>query len=375
MRHLLTLFLLCSVLKISAQPSFVPEDLSYNFCITKGDLGLKGNVKTFSQEVITINTSPANTTYTTPTLFDFDTNIYEEIKDNDRLYRTPIISDLLKGGFCCQFLPNSDNLDWIHWEYNLLIVHFKYNYDKEGNIISISASDDNDGDTNLPAGNYKKTFSFVYENGLLKEKNVECNADEQVFPTTYKYDNEGRVIEATSIASRKGKPVKFPFKKPIVRTYTYAPNGEFSTVTSEGAKLYDLFKYRYRKTTWVYDKNGKLVVSTSELMKDDGKPIKTKEGFTFLSSMYLYDEQGRIDKEIMGKTCETTFSRIEEGTTTRYKYDDNGNVLMKTTKYSNNRAVVTRFTYEYDSNGNWISRNMYVNDILTTITNREISYW
>lgn len=99
-----------------AQPSFVPEDLSYDFRITRDDLGLKGNIKSVIYDVSSMNTAPAN--YIHLTIYgDFDNKIYEETQEPSNDYeklRTPILAQL--SSFTCCFANGSPNIENISWK-------------------------------------------------------------------------------------------------------------------------------------------------------------------------------------------------------------------------------------------------------------------
>lgn len=88
-----------------------------------------------------------------------------------------------------------------------------------------------------------------------------------------------------------------------------------------------------------------------------------------------YNEQKQLVKKTEKKSYSSFWEADVEEIIVTYAYDDNGNVIKQRIDYPSNRAVITKFTYEFDTKSNWTTKNTYVNDILTYVTTREITYW
>lgn len=364
---ILTIF---TVQCLIAQPSFVPVDLSYDFRITREDLGLKGNVKSVSQEISNVSTSRAN--YIHLSLYhNFDKNIFEETQEQGYDYmkfRTPIYAQL--SGFTCKFANASNNVESIRWSYSGRLFDYHYKYDANNNIISVITDEE-----------YKKAFSFTYENGYLIKKDVECQLDEKVYPSSYKYDSQGRVIEVISIPTRKGKERGDASN----RTYAYSTEGDKLKVVSTCSDYQYVYHEpkRNRNSFWIYDNNDLLVESEMYVTKKDGEPFRASSGdktvYTQIHSTYQYNSQGKLttrnddfyDKD--GGMFSSGSRSCSRKTT--YSYDSNGNIVRKQENYSDLGTVLYKYSYDYDSNGNWISKETYVNGVLQSLTTREITYW
>ena len=375
-RIAILLFAVITILDSTAQPTFIPEDLSYDFRITKIDLGLKGNIKSISQEVSNMNTAPAN--YIHLVLYQgFNKKIFEETQEpvNDYMkFRTPIITQLQ--GFTCDFANGSNNIENVSWTtfHGLNSFNYYYTYDTNNNITSV-----------ITDGKYKKSFLLTYENSRLIKKDVECKVDEEVYPSSYKYDSQGRVIEVISIPTHKGKENG----DPSIRTYTYSAEGDKTKVVSTCSNYKFVFgeAKRNRESYWIYDNNGLLVESEMCVTKKNGKPFRASSGnqaiYTKIHSTYEYNSQGKLKTrnddyfdEEGGMFSSGAYSCNKKIT---YSYDSNGNIVRQQehyyTPYSELGTVLYKFSYEYDSHDNWISKEAYVNGVLQSITTREITYW
>lgn len=383
MKHFFSIILVLSGLGCFAQPSFVPEDLSYDFRISKEDLGVKGNVKTISQDITYTQTSSPNIT-DIQLYGDFDSNIYEEERDvyNNKNFRTPIFPTFKDFGFACEFARSSNFVESIRWtvRYNdgifpipeIIVFDYHYKYDSDNKILSV-----------ITDGDYKKSFSFKYENGLLVEKEVNSfKNNETDYPTTYKYDAQGRIVEVITIPSHGN---------PSTRSYSYLVEGDKTIVesTCNNVKLVVPDPKRNRISKWVYNKNGKLLESEIYVTKKNGKSFRASSGkqriFTKIKTTYTYNQSGQIVKRddvysdkigIFNTTIESDLDQFKQ---TTYEYDSHGSLVMQieniSTILSEKGTTVTSFKYEYDSNGNWIRKSKYINDVLTAITTRKITYW
>ena len=382
MKKLISIILLLSGLGCYAQPSFVPEDLSYDFRISKEDLGIKGNVKTVSQS--NTRTSTASPNIIGIVLYGyFDFNIYEEGRDvyYDNNFMTPIFPTLKDGGFTCEFARSSNYVESIRWTYKPrhhgyiypeMFFDYHYKYDSDNKVVSV-----------ITDGDYKKSFFFKYENGLLVEKEVNSFNNEVVYPTTYKYDSNGRVVEVITIPTCRGKKNG----NPSIRSYSYSEEGDKIKVksTCSNVKLVLADSKRNRNSEWIYDKNGKLLESEIYVTKKDGKAFRASSGqqlvFTKIKSNYTYNQHGQMIKrnDVYSDKPGLMNATLDHFKKTIYEYDTYGSLVMKlenfSTRFSEIGSVLTTFKYEYDSNGNWITKKTYINDILTTITTREITYW
>lgn len=387
MKKIISIILLFYGLGCYAQSFFVPEDLSYDFRISKEDVGVKGNVKKVSQSYTNTRTSPPNKIgirlYGD---YNFDSNIYEEGRDvyYDKNYRTPIFATFYDGGFTCEFARSSNFVESIRWTYRQrhggyigpeIFFDYHYKYDSDNKIISVITDDE-----------YKKSFFFKYENGLLVEKEVNSfNNDEEVYPTTYKYDAQGRIVEVVTIPTHRGKKNG----DPSIRSYSYSAEGDNTIVksTCSNVKLVMGEAKRNRISKWIYNKNGKLLESEIYVTKKNGKTFRASSGsdniFTRIKSTYTYNQSGQIIKrdDVYSDNpgfMSGSFSHFKK---TTYEYDSHGSLVMEIENYSagysnsNIGTVLTSFKYEYDTNGNWIRKKTYINDVLIEITTRDITYW
>ena len=358
------IFTLMFPYSINAQAVFVPNDLSYNFCITQASLDLKGNVKEIKQTI-----SYSDDVGQIPQ--DWDENIYEEpftqtsfqspqvgtcyVLDN---YYYPIVSRLQQNDYFCSFNTNkSIETVIIYPRKTMGDYRYMYKYDGTGNISSVSEVGSN--------GKVLNTFSFVYENGLLIKKNNESQFKKKLYPTEYKYDSERRVIEVVTNTTSKGK-----IKDAQNRTYEYTQTGNELTVNSTCKSSNNK---EYWTSEWKYSAD--MAIKSYEICLMD------KKGNLKEKKKYLYGKNHQIikleiQKELkmsMDNLLKTMGGQASDKTNVMYNYNSNDDIIEIITT-SAGKSSLQSFEYEYDDIGNWTSRKNYLNGKFHSLVTREISY-
>jgi len=173
-----------------------------------------------------------------------------------------------------------------------------------------------------PDGNVDKKYVYTYDNdGYRRTEQQQLSSDGKLIrKITYKYDEQGNLIEDNSF-SPEGKP-----EKKI--TYKYDNNGnviEDNSFDAEG-KLMKRFTYTY-----------------------DGSSNKIENS--------RFSSQGALDSKVT------------------YKYDDKNNIIEETVTNANGTVVITTYTYEYDRQNSWIRMVRFTDKKAVSIIEREIEYY
>ena len=180
-----------------------------------------------------------------------------------------------------------------------------------------------------------KTYKYDDEGNLIERNSY--NADGSLSrKETYKYDDEGNRFEANSIQSRDTNVFE-----EIAGTSYKASDATQGDMTSE--------------VVVKYDDEGNLI---------EGVDFPSVDGFLFVSNTepsfspsttlkpsketYKYDDKGNL--------IEWYYYELHDGLAATYKYDAKGN-LIEEISYSH--AGVGNTTYKYDAKGNKIEENSY----------------
>lgn len=169
------------------------------------------------------------------------------------------------------------------------------------------------------SGDLNVNMTFNYNEMGHKSETIARNNDGVLrWRALHKYDADGILLEE----------------------YYYFSNG----------KLSDKFIYKYNEgkkvQQWVYDDRDSLV--SKMLVKQFRNDLP--------SEVYFYN-------------------RYSGGAIEKYKYDEYGNKIEKINFYDNRINGKLRFTFEYDDQKNWTKMIKYENDILLSITERDIEYF
>ena len=222
-----------------------------------------------------------------------------------------------------------------------------YNYNRQGNIKSITYPD-------------KNVINYEYANGILNSVlNKEVELRENLTPTP--------VIVANIDYTPLGQITKLDYSNGITSNSSYDANEIYKlkseqTVNSKNIKLQDL--------TYTYDKVNNITQIT------DNSDTNTKK-----LSKFEYDNLSRLIK------ADITNAANDQNYTNNYSYSPIGNILNKSDKnyeylgdqgssYANPHAVtsVGDVSHDYDKNGNLISNEKWThtwdyNNRLTKSTN------
>ena len=335
---------------------FVPEDLSYDFAFSCKDLNLKGRVKSIDQSSA-FSSAPGlrigNGEYWKCCFY---LDVYEDRDYTDietAAYGTPNYRYITHLPFYIEFLQDG-RVDKYGDNEEDLQYWFSYQYDDNKRVKSVKRN-----------GTYgfDKEYIYTYTNNLIVAKDIKAGYQyKHILPSTYKYDDEGRVSEVvTQLLNSKGKVIDT-----YVRTYEYKTEGEIFNVFCD--RVINPKKEHY-ETYWSYDSKGRLV---EYLIVHDHK----KNGKEEYSSKFEYDDNNRIKKEYI----EYPEGRYEND----YSYDQQGNVseiqsnrIYKSALDPRVRKVLTIYTYQYDydTHGNWTKMKIFENSVFKSETTRIITYW
>lgn len=382
MKQLFLFIFLLATSSAKAQPTFVPDDLSYDLRIHQRDIGLVGKVSSMGQFVKWTNSDfePSEACY------EYDTDVYEEQHYiNGYAYplkgHTPCI-DLLKEQMFSLHFSDEGYATFFYWgtpkvESNSQFFKYgprdsdeaTYNWSDNHTIKSIDCK----------SFGFDKKFQLSYDNqGRLVEKGVlmDRKSSEFVYPTTYEYDSQGRVIKATTTPTHKGKPSKHI----QTRNYNYSYEGTNLVVTSVCACLNEDHN-KERRTRWVYDSNNHLIEQRIDIYG-----IKNNKVYYSKIVINEYDEDGQLVKtnknslNIGGYYGATTPDIAEnllinngKKIVTTFAYNDHGD-LEEVQTSSTGIINITNYEYNYDSQGNWVRRTMTIDDVLASVVTREIHY-
>ena len=278
----------------------------------------------------------------------------------------------------------------------LIIIFFVFsNFSLCGQIFIDS---NEDLDLNL-SGKVKHLIQERYEvirkDGKIEKKLIECSEIE------YELDSQNRILKETTshnISDKRSVVCLF-----FSREYSY---------NSKGLLVYRKLNGDSPSTKYEYDDKGNIIFESSEsregwhykydennnrtekfalqaegyligrwIMKYDKKNRKIEEYIVSVSEepdtiptdivrTFEYDNKNRLISKI------ETYPDTEICAITTYKYNKKGDVIEY---YSKNDFAgmenTQTFKYYYDKKGNWIKRIEVYNDVVETMTEREIEYW
>ncbi|MBK7566251.1 MAG: hypothetical protein IPI31_00335 [Bacteroidetes bacterium] len=187
-----------------------------------------------------------------------------------------------------------------------------YKYDENGNLIEDSSS----------YWGFNSVSKYLYdEAGNLLQMDYMNTEDSLILRYIYKYDIDGRMAENSS----------------------YNSNGE----------LHEKIKYKY-------DEMGNIVETTST------NPNPLLNDITY----YKHDLKGNM-LEVNSKYPDGSQNYLNT-----YEYDEKGNVIKshKEGIVFHNVTELT-FQYEFDKVGNWISMISFKGEVAETLTERTINYY
>lgn len=381
MRKICLLFMLAT-LKMSAQPAFIPEDLSYDFRITKEDLGIKGNISFMSQHVRWVKPEfePSEACYA------FDTDIYEE-QHYINGYSAPLKGhspciNLLKNQTYALNFSKDGQVTFFAWQTPKVAStsqFFMYAARPTESATYFYAANQTIDSVICKSFDFDKKFYLLYDSqGRVVEKKVliDPKSTETVYPTTYEYDSQGRVVKVTTIPTYKGKPRKHV----QTRNYEYSQEDGKLVVSSVCVCLNENHN-KERKTQWVYDANNRLINHNVSVFKINSDKLYFIQSFT-----YKYNESGQLTQingnglNIDGSinSALMNIQQLQESfgleETTTYTYNEHGDIEeVRHTKA--NSINITTYQYKYDSHGNWIEKKISSNDGLVALFTRDITYW
>lgn len=273
-----------------------------------------------------------------------------------------------------------------------------------------------------PLKKEKKTdssFSAFNENGFIAEKRITDITMEMDDYTEvlykYKYDMNQNLVEIMESELKENPEYlkkhmgsAFSFYYTWKTTFKYDRNGKLIEVAD--FKMPGLMLSS--KTINKYNESGKIAEQLFYRGEEipDGKIIFSYDSKGNMIEKKTYNPDGALKNKITslynnnGKVIEYNNLKPDGGLSLKetYKYDDKGNIIEcmqfksgeKTeTKYTyrfddkNNRIElktykpdgsvknIFKYSYEYDQQRNWIKQTEYENNVLNAIAERKIKYW
>jgi len=226
--------------------------------------------------------------------------------------------------------------------------------------------------------------NFVYDpyNRLL-QSSVDLNGS-PVRQTTYNYDSEGNVLSVTDQQGNSNRYSYDPWNRPLLVTdanennssYSYSFDGKLTSITNPFGNITSYAYDMQRRLTQITDSQGGITSFTLDKMGKATKVIDPEgREFTFGydlvgrtiwqenqvtgRTLFSYDKRGRVNKIEYpdGLTKEYQYNRrsqleqitlnggTPDTTTLRYGYDNMGNLLW----YADPAESVPLFTLSYDA--------------------------
>lgn len=221
----------------------------------------------------------------------------------------------------------------------------KYIYDKYGNLINKIAIDCSDSGNNDTVSIYKYEYEYNLKGKMICKKDLGINGS-SAKEYVYEYNTNGKISEV-KVYNISDTP-----KAQIERlVYTYTNGGKkISTYSEKGLEQEEIIsglKETTRKNKGFY-----WDVTTS-ILNNNKHPIKM---------------DNVLESRINGKK-EKLLSVV-------LNYDSKGN-LIKVSHFKNGASkpfIVYITQYTYDSYGNWTKSLFYINNNLTSWTEREYIY-
>ena len=245
----------------------------------------------------------------------------------------------------------------------------KYEYDKNGNLISISS----------PSSLIK--YNYDQKANLISKITIDCsNNDHYDTINTHKYEYEysstGRIIRKIDLGITNKYADNSGAKEYV---YEYNSNGKISETMvftiSDGSKKQE------QRLAYSYTNGGRKISTYSEkgLEKEEiysglNQIVRENKGIYWNVYNYKLDNNKHpikgenVMEPIIGKKVKIA--------STVFNYDSKGNLIkMSTFKSSESKPFMTISTkYTYDSHGNWTKKLTYINNNLTSWEEREFIY-
>ena len=324
---------------------------------------------------------------------------------------------------------------------------------KQGKAEKFDINEKNDLSDLKLCGKVKSSKSISYE-AVVKSGNVSKG---KIIEDTYSYmvfNEQGNILEENnykrdSILTSK-KLYKYNEFGNLIEGKIYKPA---SILTEQQVFVYNSDRKLISKTVTTYDEKGKLKGTSIDFFNDQGNRIassdynadsiltrkfsaeydhrgnlihrssQNKEGKVVFENSFVYDNNGKVAKEIISwedqVSTKYTYEYNEQGYLARkstfsghgfnmvssYSYDEDGNLIERyitggsnpqrwTYNYDDQGQAIEEIEYkcgiislfdetvakssslfEYDSKGNWIKKILYDNEIPKSIIERKFEYF
>ncbi|HEY9060073.1 MAG TPA: S8 family serine peptidase [Pseudobacteroides sp.] len=229
-----------------------------------------------------------------------------------------------------------------------------YEYDKEGNVVSVSKPDGTKNDyVHDKLG--RQTSTVIYE--------VDEAGNEIIETTSTTYDFEGKKISSTDA---NGYTTKYQYNRMGLLEKVIDPAGGIAAYYYDraGRKTAEVSPANYysnkaltdlNRIEYAYDKTGRIITK-SDIYKNpvSGKMEKV------VSKAYKYDSRGNVIKEVdalgyLAGTGSTVDERIDKGYGTEYSYNAAGLKTSVLDPVSKERELDSTTKWEYDAKGQIIA--------------------
>lgn len=175
------------------------------------------------------------------------------------------------------------------------------------------------------------TMQRFHTNGFLDQLFVCDTMGKATLMVQYTYDKKNHLVKDTRSQMGTNELI-------AVTEYTY--NKKDRTVTADVMVITDSINDHMVTT---YDKSGKII-----------RTALYDEQDTLLSAQaYVYDHHGKVS------TITHTGSHDRYQNHVNYRYDADGNEIMKESCYLNRTTQLLFHIYTFDETGNWIERRTY----------------
>lgn len=219
----------------------------------------------------------------------------------------------------------------------LLVEKIAFTYDDQGRIVTQNYYTEPDEPSEVI--HYERN-----EKGILV-KDVKKYLDGSFDTTTYKYDDQGRLVEKITVDDEGVTDLLEQFswkdKLPVKR----------QTVDSEGnITSFEEFVYddhgnpvEHRQMNEETGENQKTISQFDESKRKINEEIYDDEGDIIEKTAYRFDEKGKL--------LSTEFESTVKISTTQYTYDDEGNLLgLGETDEDGNQLLLVEHTYDEQNN-------------------------
>lgn len=262
---------------------------------------------------------------------------------------------------------------------NGFIIDRTYDFDIDGNVISYN-------DWYFKETKTRNQKGKITEKKFYKRYELPHGDYLLLHQIDFKYNSNDKLIKSTKYNSIGDVEIE--------NKYTYNSDEKLINIIEKNLILKKEVVSKFNKNNKVYERV-ELSLNKNEITKTnftyDNENILIQEDWIFnnkdiLQKKYKYNIKKQLVEENESYVFKSLFNTKIKNKTI-YDYNSDGKLINKTIYRKNKSPINYKYTYKkkknkmiyiysnYDSNKNWLTRTEYVNNKLTKIIERKITYY